>query len=345
MKKLIIIGGGFAGIKIAKSLEKRFEIKLIDNKDYFEFTPSILRAIISPKKIEKIQLPHKKYLKNTKILTNSVKEISENWVKISSEKKLFFDYLVIATGSKYNFPFKEKNLILTTRGNNLAKHHEELKKSKSVSIIGGGLVGIELAGEIKEFDKNKKIILIHSQEKLISRNHSKSILKAQKFLEKNNVKIILNEKAEKIKKNKITTSKNTKIKSDLIFLCTGISPNSEFMKKNFKAHLTKKGNIKVNKYLQLKENEKIFVAGDVTDIKEEKTAQNAEKHADIVIKNLINLENKSSLIPYTSKKSPFVISLGKYNGILEYKNFVISGIIPAFLKFLIEKKTMARYKK
>ena len=42
MKKLIILGGGFAGAKIAKALENIYDVILIDSKDYFEFTPGIL---------------------------------------------------------------------------------------------------------------------------------------------------------------------------------------------------------------------------------------------------------------------------------------------------------------
>ena len=59
MKKLVIIGGGFAGAKIAKALESEFNVTLIDSKDYFEFTPSILRAIIKTKYLKKIQILHK----------------------------------------------------------------------------------------------------------------------------------------------------------------------------------------------------------------------------------------------------------------------------------------------
>ena len=75
MRKLIIIGGGFAGAKIAKTLENKFDVTLIDSKDYFEFTPSILRAIIDTKHLKKIQILHKDYLKKSKIIKEYVKEI------------------------------------------------------------------------------------------------------------------------------------------------------------------------------------------------------------------------------------------------------------------------------
>ena len=112
----------------------------------------------------------------------------------------------------------------------------------------------------------------------------------------------------------------------------------------FNKNLDDKKYIKVNSNLQLEKYSNIFSAGDVNNIIEEKTAQSAEKQAEIVIKNIKNLELKKGLINYVPKEKPMVISLGRYNGIFEYKGIVLFGIIPAFLKWFIEKKTMIKYK-
>lgn len=45
---MVIVGGGFAGACVAQALEPDFRVTLIDNKDYFEFTPSVLRTIVEP---------------------------------------------------------------------------------------------------------------------------------------------------------------------------------------------------------------------------------------------------------------------------------------------------------
>ena len=62
MKKVVVIGGGFAGAYIARHLEKDFDVTLIDTKDYFEFTPGILRTIVFPKHMKRIQVLHTHYL-------------------------------------------------------------------------------------------------------------------------------------------------------------------------------------------------------------------------------------------------------------------------------------------
>ena len=90
-------------------------------------------------------------------------------------------------------------------------------------------------------------------------------------------------------------------------------------------------------------NENIFAAGDVNDVKEEKTAQNAEYHAKTVVKNIINLEEGKELVPYETNSRIMIISLGRWNGILTCKNFTLTGFIPGILKSLVEWKTMRRY--
>lgn len=342
MKKIIIIGGGFAGSCIAKSLEKKFDVTLIDSKDYFEYTPGILRTIILPKHSKKIQVLHSKYLRHTKIITNKVTDVSSTAVFIG-KKKIGFDYLIICSGSRYNTPIKEQSLILATRANILQKHHKKLSESKNVLIIGGGLVGVELAAEIVWKYKDKNITIVQSKNFLMDRSNLQAQEFAKEYLTKKGVKIIFNEFVLNNKSKVFTTNKGTKINTDLAFLCTGITPNSEFMKRNFKDKLTDKKFIKVNEFLQLEGVNNIFVAGDVNSVLEEKTAQNSEEHAKLIIQNLVNLQNNLPLKEYTPLPRAMVVSLGPWCGILTYKKLTITGLFPGILKSIIEWKYMQSY--
>jgi len=147
-KKVVIIGGGFAGSAVAKSLEPFFHVILIDTKDYFEFTPSVLRTIVEPTHIKMIQVIHNHYLRHATVLQKEVLKIDqENKVNLD-DRQISFDYLVISSGSTYNPPFKETKLIQSARGSMLREQAYALRSSKKVLIIGGGLVGVELAAEI-----------------------------------------------------------------------------------------------------------------------------------------------------------------------------------------------------
>jgi len=344
MKKVVIIGGGFAGSTIAKTMENGFDVTLIDSKDYFEYTPSVLRTIVEPEHIKKIQVLHKNYLNRAVLVKGNVEDIEKEYVTASGTK-FFYDYLAICSGSDYNLPMKDKSTITAARADVLATYTEKLKKSESILIIGGGLVGVELAAEIIEKYPIKKVTIVHSKNELIERNPKKARDYAYSFFKKRNVNIIFNEHVLPEKKNNIyQTDKKRKIKSDLAFLCVGIKPNYTCMSKNLSYCLNERKAIIVNEYLQVKSFHNIFAVGDINALKEEKTAQNAEIQAEFVGKNIFNLENGKKLEEYKSKARIMVISLGKWHGILVYKNFVLNGIIPGILKGLIEWWEMRKYR-
>ena len=337
MKKVVVIGGGFAGSKIAKSLEKDFEVTLIDTKDYFEYTPAVLRAIVQPEYIRKIQVMHTHYLKRAAVITGAAKSISESDVSVKKEK-IKFDYLVIASGSKYSFPFKEHEALIAHRASSLRNHYEQLHEAQKILIIGGGLSGIELAGEIIDKYPKKEITIVHAADRLMERQKESASKYVQKYLEKKGIKVIFNELIQGCVKNEYSTNKGTKIQTDLAFLCVGITPCSSFMKPNFASLVNERGFIAVNEFLQMKDRSNIFVAGDVTDIKEEKTAQLSEKHADVVVENIKRLEAGKPLIQYKHKDIAMLMSLGKRNGVLTYKNFFMKGKIPRMIKNYVQAR-------
>lgn len=341
MKKIVIIGGGFAGSLTAKKLENHFEVTLIDTKDYFEFTPGILRTLVKPEHIKKIQVVHSHYLHQATLVREEVKLITNNEVK-TDHHSYFYDYLVIASGSKYSTPIKDKNLVITTRAHELRSYFLKLKKSKQVLIIGGGLVGVELASEIVAIYPEKEIILVHTKSELIDRNPKKARDYAKKFLENKGVKIVLNQTVY-FKNDKYTT-KTIGFKPDIAFLCTGIMPNYEHLSPSCSASLDEKKSLCVNQYLQVNNYQNIFAAGDINSVQEEKTAQAAEKQARVVAENIFRLEHRKNLKEYIPQKKPMVISLGQWVGIFIYKNFVLTGLIPGLLKSVIEWKAMIKYR-
>lgn len=323
--KIVIIGGGFAGSYVAKKLEDH-DVTLIDSKGYFEFTPGILRSIVEPAHVRKIQKLHSHYLKRANILVGCVNKITNKFVFVNKEK-IPYDKLIIASGSSYSSPIKDYNLIQTTRASTLRNHYLQLCKAKSVLIIGGGLAGVELAAEIVTHYSNKKITLVQSRDRLCPRNHIKVSNYIHKFLVKKGVEIIYGEKVIE-KKGYYITNTGRKLNSDMAFLCTGIKPNSDFVPKEYLDN----GFIIVNKDFSVKGLENVYAIGDVISLKEEKTAQNAEIHAKVLVNNFLG---KPSF--YEPKARPMVISLGKYDGYFTYKNINFGGFLPAIIKWLIEK--------
>src|SRR3989344_2408166 len=98
-KKVVIIGGVFAGTTAAKILQNKCDLTLIDTEDYFEYTPGILRVLVEPEHYKKLHVKHKDYLTKTKIVVGHINEINEKTVSLSNGKNINYDYLVIASGS------------------------------------------------------------------------------------------------------------------------------------------------------------------------------------------------------------------------------------------------------
>lgn len=132
-KNVVIVGGGFAGATVAQVLERHpaVNVTLIDTKDFFEYTPSVLRTCVAPNHQKDIKVLHTKYLKKVssrrKFLTTQtffeqgeVTQVSPSAVLVTSPKKLEgsadgvyinlakhavpYDYLVLAGGSNYHVP-------------------------------------------------------------------------------------------------------------------------------------------------------------------------------------------------------------------------------------------------
>jgi len=342
MKKVVVIGGGFAGSLIAKALEKDYDVTLIDDKDYFEYTPSILRTIVEPETMRRIQVLHSGYLHRAHIHRDSVKTITHDAVRCG-RKDVPFDYLVIASGSTYSVPIKH-NVIRSTRASELRRHATRVADAKSILIIGGGFVGVELAAEIAEKNNGKQITIIDPNTRVMSRGNPKASAYAQRWLERHGVKLLFGERVKKSTKTGVVTDKGTKLHADVIFLCTGIAPNSAFIKGALKACLDERGFVKVDETMRACGVSNVFAAGDVTAVREEKTAHNAEHHATIVVENIRRLDAGKPLNTYHNVPRTMVVSLGKWCGILIHKDVVFGGIIPGLMKTMIERWYMRKYR-
>lgn len=350
--KILILGGGFCGTLTAKLLERslpRAEIILIDKKSYFEFSPSIHKVVFDKDYFKKIIINYEKIFKRVKFIKDEVLEVTPKLVK-TKNNVFSFDFLVISLGITYPINLKNKVNVFSL------KHVSDIMNasvlsSKKILVIGGGLIGTEIAGELAT-KTDKEIILVHSKNRLLERNPEKASNYAFDFLKNRNVRILLNEKVIDHKNNVFITSKGTKISANLALWCAGIKPDASFMN-GFNKITDKNGFVKVNSFLQLNNN--VFVGGDLNNVDEEKTAQNAERHAHCIANNIESLINKKSLTVHKPRSGPLVISLGDWHGILTFKpdeflqenswviknckfltNFTIKGILPGILKHLIE---------
>jgi len=342
--KIVIIGGGFCGAWVAKKLEKNknHEVTLIDAKEYFEYSPSLWKLLLDTSIYKHLSTPHAVYLRNTRVVTDLLVAVTPTIVQTKKEK-IPFDYLVIATGIDYPIFLKNtRNVFAVKSGQDVMKHTQQVIKANTILIIGGGLIGVEVAGELATHAPTKQIIVIHPFRTLLERNIPAVSGYAKKFLEEKGVELIFNEKIVDYKKGVFLTNTNRSIKADVGIWCGGIRCNPWFMKEFPDSIFTEKKALKVNHYLQLTGYQQIFVGGDVNDIHEEKTAAAADRQAIFITANILRMIKGKKPYRYKPILLPMDISLGRYNAIIVYPPFVLPGVIAAIVKKLVEKIAMLR---
>lgn len=342
--KVVILGGGFCGSWVTKKLDnhKDLEVVLIDAKEYFEYTPSIWKLLTDSSYQNRIMVPHGHYLKRARVITDPLVKVTPTVVETKNET-IVFDYLVISTGIDYPiFLNNTQNVFTVKSGTEVSNCHQYVAKATSILVIGGGVIGTEVAGELSTRAPEKQITLVHPFDRLLERNIRSVSRYAKKFLEERGVQIIFGEKIVDHENNVFITNTGRHLKADLGIWCAGIRWSPWFMKEFPMSIFSEKKALKVNQFLQLEGFPRIFIGGDINDVDEEKTAAAADRQAIHIAANLPRMIAGKKLYRYTPITMPMDISLGLYDGIITYPPFMMPGGVPALVKLLVEKLALKR---
>ena len=225
--RIVIVGGGFAGIAMAKKLrDKNVQVVLLDKHNYHNFQPLMYQVATGGLEAGSIAYPLRKIIQEYKDFYFRLAQVklidSKKQIVIADIGELHYDYLVIATGSKTNF-FGNKeierncmNMKTISQSLNirslilenfeqavLSKDESERNCLMNFCLVGGGPTGVELAGALAEMKKailqkdypdlditKMEINLIQSGDRILNTMSEKSSAASEKFLEKLGVKII-----------------------------------------------------------------------------------------------------------------------------------------------------------
>lgn len=350
---VIILGGGFCGIGVAKKLSKilpKNSVALIDKKTYFDYTPGSPRQLTA-----KINLfescsrtSYGAILPNCSIIHASVTEITERFVH-TKVKNYSYDFLVCCTGISPALPAFARNnskslhIFTPTTSKKTFELGEKLgtENNNTVVVVGGGFVGVEIAAELVTKTLSK-VVLLEPNERLLSRGSSSASVKAASFLENNDCILQFGKRVKEITKRQVLCEDGSKYHADVIAWCAGISTkeNASLFGKEFSSEVSDRG-ILVNECLQLINHPQMYCGGDLAVVPEEKTAQNAEEHAKVIYHNILTqLGFHKRMLHYKPASRLMLIGLGDHHAILTLKNISWFGRVPALLKLLVEKWTL-----
>lgn len=164
--KIVIVGGGYAGCELAKSLDTVASVTLVDGKDSFVHTPAAIRAVTDSGLLDQLIMPYNNFLQQGEIVEGWVEKIDATGVVLSDGRELKSDITVVATGSSYATPFKQSRDGLDTFRANSEQAASKVSQATVIAIVGAGPVGTELAGEIACAYPDKTIHLITDEQSL-----------------------------------------------------------------------------------------------------------------------------------------------------------------------------------
>ncbi len=302
--KLVIIGGGFGGLRLARKLSNKpgFDIILIDRFNYHQFQPLFYQVATAGLDASNISFPLRKVFqksRNVRFRMADVLEINAAGKKIITDIGEFdFDALVIATGADTNFfgnevlkenafPMKSTVEALQLRHRLLhnfedalhVKSDIELQRLMNIVVVGAGPTGVELSGAIAdmkrfvlpkdypELDFSKmKIYLLEGTGKTLATMSEKSSAQSQAYLEKLGVTVLTNSLLKEYDGKTVRLQNGEAIETSLVIWAAGIKGN---IPEGISKDLVARGNrIKVNRYCQVNGFENVYAIGDVAYMEE-----------------------------------------------------------------------------
>jgi NADH dehydrogenase len=303
--RVVIIGGGFAGIAVAKKLKnQKLQVVLLDKHNYHTFQPLLYQVATGGLEAGSIAYPIRKVIQEYKdfyFRLTSVKEIDTKNQKIISEiGDLHYDYLVIATGSKTNyFGNKEiernsmsmktipqslniRSLILENFEQAvLLKDETERNALINFVLVGAGPTGVELAGALAEMKKailqkdypdldieKMQINLIQSGDRVLNTMSEKSSTAAEKFLVDLGVKIWKNIRVTNYDGRTISTNSDVTFDSATVIWTAGVQ-GAKVAGLDAKSLVEKVDRIRVNQFNQVQGHDNIFAIGDIASMETE----------------------------------------------------------------------------
>ena len=297
--RVVIIGAGFAGIRLAKSLgHKNFQVVLVDKHNYHTFQPLLYQVSSSGLEPDSIAYPVRKIIKkykNSFFRMAEVNRIDTNKNVIETNiGELSFDYLVIATGTTTNF-FGNKTIEANTMAMKsvpqaldirslilqnlekaaIAKSDEDKKALLTFVLIGGGPTGVELSGAIAEMKSNiipkeyrdinsdlMQIYLLEGTDRVLPPMSEHASEKAEQFLKELGVIVHCNTSVEDYDGHVITTNTDLKLNSETVIWAAGVigTPITGIDKSSIEE---KTKRYKVNQFNQIENYDHIFAIGDM----------------------------------------------------------------------------------
>jgi NADH dehydrogenase len=383
--RVVIIGGGFGGLSLAKQLKNApVEVLMLDKHNYHTFQPLLYQVAVGSIAADSIAFPIRRiftHYKNFSFSMAEVEQINADSNSLSTSiGTIYYDYLVIATGSNTNFfnnqqiehfamPMKNVPEALNIRSlviQNLetALVTADMKEKFALMtfvVVGGGPTGVELSGALAEMRRlilskdyhglskyDMRVYLIEGKDKLLAAMSPQASVKAKQFLEEADVTIYNGAHVQSYDGFYLTIDNGKTIKTRNVLWAAGVKGE---MPEGLPVEAITRGNrIFVDPINRVKGYENVFAIGDVAAMITDEfpnghpgVAPAAIQQGQWLGKNLVRLINKEQTLPFKYKDKGSLATIGRNQAVADLGKLHFQGFFAWLLWGVVHIMSLAGF--
>jgi len=365
--RVVILGAGFGGLTAAKALAKNADVTVVDRHNFQTFLPLLYQVATAGLAADHVAHPVRGALRKSGVKFRMGSPISVDHknksVKLDSSEVLEFDHLVVALGSatadfgvagvnEHALGMKSVHEAIGIRAEVMRRFEDlcrfEDQTRLSLSVVGGGPTGVEMAGALAELKrgplKNDEanaaehidIYLIEAGPRILPMFSEKLSARAKRDLEKLGVKVLLNTAVQEVKPRQILIKGGTAIPSEVTIWAAGVKgePTGGLL------NLPLEGSrISVAQNLQVNHYPHIWAIGDISSAKGADggflpmVAPVAMQQGRWVAKQIMRAARGQALQDFKYLDKGSMATIGRHKAVVQFKGIQITGI-PAWYAWL-----------
>ena len=325
-KRIVIVGGGYAGCQLAKHLDGKMDVVLVDPKESFFHAPAAIRAAVTPSLVDDLLIPYNDFLEQGTIIKGWVESIGEDGVVLADGTSLEADTIVVATGSAYASPFKVSGDSIEDFRTANKQFAEQVNTAQTVAIVGGGPVGVELAGEIMHAYPTKTVHLVAAEPRLFPMYKPSLSDKLSAQLTDAGVSLHLGKIVENLQSTSTPFAGELKlddgsvIAADLIVPAVGSRPTNTLLKTVADVEFDPQGRALQDRWFRPSQSHpSLFVVGDAAATGDGMTIVGVSRQIPWLAKTILGMVGGSevqNIKPYSPwPLAPILIPLGPNKGV------------------------------
>lgn len=360
---VIVVGGGFAGARVAHDLDPYCKVTLIDKRESFFVNFGAVRAVVEPGFENTLWVDYKKVLKNGRFIQGEVTAVSPTSATVrlgdgSVHTVSGAQYVVLATGSTYGSPMKGAGSPAEI-SEQFARIQTAVRAAREVVIVGGGTTSVEVAGEIKAAVPTVNVTLVSRNAELLAGQGTNGPL-SPKFhalldakLAKLGVRVVYNtavaRPAELPATEAVLLTPTTLVgtgegsaaasfPSDVTFFLTGVTPTTQFLGASFPGSVDATGYVNITQTLNLAGQANVFVAGDIASAAitlAPKTSVSADAQGVHIVKSIRAMMAGKPAPLFVSKPTTMAVLVFGRNDAIGYQD---GSLFPEFIVKMLKSK-------